>query len=295
MKTNNTAIVSGAAGFSGAVLTKELLKKDVEVYALVRPGSSHNARLKAFEGNLHVIEIDPADYDQIPNKVNDKIDVFFHLMWGGDKTAESQDKNIGYTMAALESAKKCGCFRFICTGSQGEYGVVPPDEVTYEDRKPEPFTAYGKAKVEACKRTKVRAKELGIEWVWGRIFSLIGEYEPAGRMLPDLYHNLKEGKEMSLSSCRQNWDYLDVYDAADAIIALAGDNVKEGIYNIAKGEYKPLREFTEELRMMISPDTKITYGNDPEPFVSLQPNVDKLKALGWSPKRSFADSIRGYE
>ena len=44
-------------------------------------------------------------------------------------------------------------------------------------------------------------------------------------MLPDLYKTLREGREMHLSACRQNWDYLDVYDAADAIMAIGEKGV----------------------------------------------------------------------
>ena len=135
-----------------------------------------------------------------------------------------------------------------------------------------------------------------MEWVWGRIFSLIGKYEPKGRMLPDLFHALKAGKSMRLSSCRQNWDYLDVRDGADALIALAENGKNGETYTIAHGAYRPLWEFTERLKAMISPDTQIEYGEDPNPFVSLQPTVEKLKRdTGWSPRRSFEDSIRDYE
>ena len=115
-------------------------------------------------------------------------------------------------------------------------------------------------------------------------------------MFPDLYFSLKEGQPVSLSSCRQNWDYLDVYDVADAIIAIGERGVTGEIYNLAGGAYRPLREYTEELRRLVNSAAEIHYGSDPEPFVSLQPSVEKLKRdTGWRPKRSIEDSVRGYE
>ena len=121
-------------------------------------------------------------------------------------------------------------------------------------------------------------------------------YEPSGRMLPDLYHALREGKKFHISSCRQNWDYLDVYDAAEAIIALAIRGRAGEIYNIANGDYRPLKEYTEELKRIVGGTGVIAYGDDPTPFVSLQPSVEKIRRdTGWKARRSFSDSIEDYQ
>lgn len=289
-------IISGAAGFTGAVLTEECRKRNIECYVLVRPGSDHNSRLDFSDSGLHVIEIDGTNIEKVPRLIPEKCDVFFHLLWTDGKSMEEQKENIAITLSATETAKKCGCRRIVITGSQAEYGVVPSDKEQDESIQTSPITPYGMSKVEACKLSKAKAEEIGIEWVWGRIFSLIGKYEPRGRMLPDLFHSLKDGKEMSLSSCMQNWDYLDVYDAADALIALGEKGDSGEIYNIASGKYRPLREYTERVREIILPNANICYGADPDPFISLQPSVKKImKDTGWKPVRSFEDSLRDYE
>ena len=311
-------IVTGAAGFFGAVLVERLVKAGYFVYAVVRPGSKHNKRIsteklshginvygsnasKLDGGGIYLIEAELTSLSSVFDKVSNygapegMIDAFFHLAWIGDKGNEDQYQNVAYTLDALRVAHRLGCRRFIATGSQAEYGVVPSTDVEYESRRPEPVTAYGAAKVATSYLSKQFASEIGIEWIWSRIFSLIGRYEPDGRMLPDLYQALKRGEIFSLSSCAQNWDYLDVYDAADALIALSERGVPGEIYNIASGEYRPLREYTEELRAIVG-SGNIIYGDDPQPFISLQPSVEKLKRdTGWSPTRVFEDSIRDYE
>ena len=197
------AIVTGAAGFSGAVLTEELRKKGVEVCALVRPGSDHNDRLSKNDAGLKIVELNPEEYDKLPGIIGEGWDTLFHLMWSGEKQLDKQMKNINYCLSALESAKRCGCTRFVGTGSQAEYGIVPHDKVTIEELPLNPFTAYGAAKAAAFYLSRKKAEELNIDWIWGRIFSLIGKYEPKGRMLPDLYFALSSDKEMALSSCTQ--------------------------------------------------------------------------------------------
>ena len=292
-------IVTGGAGFLGAVLVEELLKKDYEVWSIVRKGSEHNRRIERLIEQGGAVHIVFGQLDRLLSLICDlpkDCDYFFHLAWTGDPSVRSQDENIAGILQAVELAEDCGCKRFIATGSQAEYGAVSSDILMTEELPCYPVTAYGAAKVAACHLSRVRARELGMEWVWARIFSLIGKYEPRGRMLPDLYRALCEGRTMELSSCEQNWDYLDVHDAAEALIALAEKGHDGEICNVANGAYRPLKEYTEELRRMVAPDATISYGGRAEPFISLQPSVEKLQQdTGWKPVRSFAESIRDYD
>lgn len=289
------AVVTGGAGFTGAVLVEQLRKHGYSVCALVRPRSEHNKRINTNDTEISVFEIDMEKLLHVKDLIRSKASVFFHLAVLGGKDFESQLKNVNVTLDAIRLASELGCRRFIGIGSQAEYGVVPLDELTMEDRMPNPITPYGAAKVASCYLSRMMAEELDIEWVWGRIFSLIGKYEPQGRMFPDLCSSLNEGRAISLTSCRQNWDYLDVHDAADAIIALCEKGVSGEIYNIAHGAYRPLREYVEEARKIISPKTEIRYGNDPNPFISLQPSVQKIQNdTGWKAERTMRDSICDY-
>lgn len=127
--------------------------------------------------------------------------------------------------------------------------------------------------------------DIGMEWVWGRIFSLYGRYEPAGRMLPELVASLKAGKDFYMQSDgEQNWDYLNIADGAQALIAL-GERGKNGeIYNIANGNYKPLKEFIAEIQKQIGTKAQVHYALDKKALFSLQPDVGKImRDTGWKP------------
>jgi len=294
------AIISGASGFTGAVLTEYLVSVGYEVVAIVRPNSSHNSRIDKFGKMVTVIPIDIFEDISIESIIdkfpNCQESVFFHLAWHGDRNnTEEQLKNVDVTLEMVDLANALGCKRFICTGSQAEYGPIREDIIT-EDTLTSPITAYGEAKVAACQLSKVKADQLGLEWIWGRIFSLIGKYEPRGRMLPDLIYKLKNNEDVFLSSCKQNWDYLDVRDASEALIALAEKGKSGEIYNIANGDYHPLKYYTELAKEMINPNGKIIYGEDPNPYVSLQPSVEKIRRdTGWCPQIDFVDTLKVYE
>ncbi len=288
------AIVTGAAGFAGYSLTKELLRRGYEVLAVLRPFSPHNARFDGLNQGFRTIELDSTDFDRIHEKADGVYDLFFHLAWfGGRDNFEQQNANIECTIKALESAHILGCKRFICSGSQAEYGLCT--ELISEEIIPHPVNAYGAAKIAAMYLSKRRAEQLEIDWIWGRIFSLYGDYEPSGRMLPDLLGKLSGDEEVNLSSCEQNWDYLHVLDAARAIADI-GEKGKSGeIYNIANGDYKPLKQFVECAKKTLNSGSKVVYGNRANPFVSLQPDVSKIKRdTGWKPEISFIDGIKRF-
>lgn len=287
------AIVTGAAGFAGYSLTKELSDRGYEIYAVVRPHSTHNGRLNGL-GNVHQIEMDCKDYGMIPQLIPDECDVFYHLAWfGGRYDIDEQNKNIIVLDNAIKSASVLGCKRIVSTGSQAEYG--PQTELITEKTLPNPIDAYGAAKISAMHIGKQRAKELGIEFVWGRIFSLYGLYEPQERMLPSMLIKLLHGEKMQLSSCEQYWDYLDVRDAAKAIVSL-GERGRDGeTYNIAHGDSRPLREFVEIVNNATGRSGDIEFGVKSNPFYSLNVDISKIKKdTGWAPHMDFKQGMKEY-
>lgn len=286
------SIVTGAAGFVGYYLIKILSAHGYHTYSIVRPHSVHNERLSNLPG-VELIEMD------LSSKVLETValpkggDYFFNLLWqpGGRYDFDAQ---MGNAMQALKMAKlaaELGCKRFVGIGSQAEYGATK--ELMSEDLQLHPFCAYGMAKVAACYLTKQLAAEANMEWVWGRIFSIYGQYEPEGRMLPYLLHSLRMGNNIALSSCNQNWDFLHGKDAGEALLALAERGRCGEIYNIADGRYRKLKDFVEEAAEVCGGNANVNYGHDPVPFVSLQPVMDKLKKdTGWEPHVDFADGVK---
>ena len=300
-----TAVVSGAFGFAGANLVEHLLDNNYVVYAIGRAGSSHNDRFKEND-RLKIRFVDMDDYDKIasllePEDVCGKEIIFFHLSWGGQRDDfDAQLKNIDGALKFMDSAislvGKAKSICFVGIGSQAEYGEKSDEAELYEQALPEPFSAYGSAKAAAFYLLENKAKLSEIHFVWGRIFSLIGKYEPEGRMLPDLVRKLRNGEEVYLSSCRQYWDYMDAFDAARAI-RLLGEKGRNGeAYNIASGIYKPLKEFVKEAALYLKADEKLLhFGDDPKPYVSFKPSVKKLvDDTGFEVRASFTDSIEKY-
>ena len=270
-------------------------EEDAHIYAVVRPNSPHNARLTPSE-RLIIVPADLSNYARLDEMIGTPCDVFFHLAWqGGRYDFAAQYGNIADTLGALEAAARLGCKRFICTGSQAEYGRQTA--LITEETCPHPADAYDAAKLAACALSRQRAADLGVAWIWGRVFSLYGRYEQEGRMLPALVKSLRSEQTFALSSSgAQNWDYLYAADAADALLALAKRGRAGEIYNIANGGYRPLRDYIEEARAVLAPQCDVAYGAADAGVFSLQPSVEKIQRdTGWMPVTDFVDGLRcGY-
>ena len=287
------AVVTGAAGFVGYHLTKQLSEAGYKIYAIVRPNSPNNKRIKDIE-NVICIEADIETPElRLADYIKEKCDYFYHLAW---KPADRFDyfgqmENAYITCKMLEQASEIGCGRFIGIGSQAEYGKTT-SEILEDITPPQPYCGYGSAKVAACYWTRRRASELKMEWVWGRIFSIYGKYEPVNRLIPQVIKSLNSGEVMKLTSCRQNWDFLNGSDAGKALIALGERGHSGEIYNIADGRYRSLKDFLLEIEDLYNDSDKLIFGEDANPFVSLQPSVMKLNAhTGWSPNVDFIKGI----
>jgi len=286
-----TVIVTGAAGFIGMNLVSVLLRKGYYIYAIVRPESEHNSRLTE-NSHLKIIYLDMRNIKNLGNYILNPCDVFVHLAWEGPRDDfELQQRNINYAVNSVEIASEIGCKRFLCTGSQAEYGLQT--SVMTETTLPNPNTSYGVAKLAACYLTRHRAAQLNIEWIWGRIFSVYGKYEPSTTLVSYLMNSLKNGIVPQMTGATQNWDYLYSEDAGEAIVALTERARSGEIYNIANGNYRSLKDFSEMIKTEIAPNAVINYGNNQKDIVSLQPLVNKIKIdTGWFAKTKFIEGIK---
>lgn len=289
-------VVTGATSFIGIHLIEQLLAKEYYVYAIVRRNSKNLYRLIP-KPNLNIIELDMEEYSDIPSFIKEA-ECFCHLAWDGVRmpqrdNREIQQRNYWCSVEAMKAAKKIRCQRFIGIGSQAEYGKMT-GKIT-EEYPCNPNTEYGKAKLETKNTLEELSKRLNIEFVWVRVFSLYGKYDYKGSLIMSCIDKMKKNDKIELTQCIQMWDYLHVYDAARAIIALIEHMEPAEIYNIASGDSKELKAYVEDMRHWLKSKSVVEYGAIPyvdNNIVNFEPSVDKLKKdTGWIPKIDFQDGI----
>ena len=292
-------VVTGATSFIGVHIIKEYLKNNCAVIAVVRPNSKNVDRLPK-NNLLTVVEIGMEKIERLIEKIEiKKIDIFYHLAWDGVRVpyrddAILQNENYMCAMNALKVAKLLGCDTFIGAGSQAEYGKCIGK--INENYPAKPVTEYGKAKLKAYEVLKKMAKENNIKFIWTRIFSVYGIYDYQGTLVMSALDKMKRNESIALTQCVQSWDFIYVEDLARAMYLLANTSCMDGIYNIASGKSRQLRDFVIGMKDICKSKSELQFGAIPynsEGFVSFEPIVDKLKQnLRWSCEVSFEDGIK---
>lgn len=292
-------VVTGATSFIGVHIIKEYLENNCVVIAVVRPNSKNLNRLPK-SNLLTVVEIGMEEIEKLIEKIETKkIDIFYHLAWEGVRVpyrddAILQNENYRFAINAMKVAKRLGCDTFIGAGSQAEYGkCIGKIDENYPAK---PINEYGKAKLKAYKTLKVIAKENNIKFIWTRIFSVYGIYDYQGTLVMSVLDKMKKNESILLTQCLQNWDFIYVEDVARVMYLLANTSCIDGIYNIASGDSKQLKDFVINMKEICKSTSELRFGAisyNSEGVVSFEPIVDKLKEnLGWSCEVKFKEGIK---
>lgn len=122
------AIVSGANGFVGTALCKELANQGVAIIAIVRNSNSNIESLNEIKG-IRIVYADLSDYKHLDDQIKDKdIDVFYHLAWNGTagtlrSNSDVQLDNVKHTCDAVRACSRMQCQKFIFASSIMEYEI----------------------------------------------------------------------------------------------------------------------------------------------------------------------------
>ncbi len=258
-------VVTGSTSMIGKALIESALRRNTEVYAIVRPDTKRMGRIPQ-SPHVKVVYGDIESIRSI-NDIPKDCDVFYHFAWIGTSKQDredsfTQEKNIRYTLDAVELAHDCGCKKFIGAGSQAEYG--PTKERIDGKTRLDPSTPYGVSKLAASKLSKSLCEKYGMYHIWGRIFSVYGVYDNEGTMLNYAIDQFLKREKARFSSCSQTWNYLNEHDAGE-IFYLLGEKInKTSEYRIAGDENIPLREYINVLSKIMNSDDLCLFAKEPD-------------------------------
>lgn len=301
-------VITGATGFIGRNVARVFLEQGAVVYALVRPGSSNAGLLpsdKGLPGTLIRIDCPMEQVADCAGQIG-HADAFLHFAWGGVNREEIdspkvQAGNVSASLECVKTAHRLGCRLFMDAGSRVEYGITE-DGVMEETLMCHPVNEYGKAKLAFYEQAKPLCHQWGMTYYHLRFFSVYGTGDHPWSIISTLVRELPKGETVSLSACRHHWNFMEIEDAAQAVLALyLCSERRQGeshIVNIASADTRELKSFVEEIHGLCGKRGALAYGTfvqAKEGALSIRPSIGTLYWLTdgrWRERYSFAEGIR---
>jgi nucleoside-diphosphate-sugar epimerase len=292
-------LVTGAAGFIGACLTRDLLGRGQDVHLILRPGSD-TWRLVGLEGKYTVHWADLRDAEAVPKAVDAcRPAVVYHLAAHGvypahrDRTAILSTNILG-TANLLDALHHRDFRALVNAGSFFEYGHknTPLCEV---DRL-EPRTDYAVAKAAATLLCQAEAYR-GMPVVTVRIFSVYGPWESPSRLVPYVMDCCRRGEPPRVSAGTQLRDFIHVDDVISLLRTGAELPERGPILHAGTGRPHSVREMVETiLSVCTGGRLRAEFGAVPTrpgeaPFWAAS-IADTTAQTGWTPRFDLRAGIQ---
>jgi dihydroflavonol-4-reductase len=239
-------LVTGATGFIGGNLARELWRREYEVRALVRPGSN---TLAIDNTGIEPVPGDILDRDSVNRAVQDCQAVFHcaaaYTFWARDPGIIYRT-NVNGTKIVLEAAQRARVPRVVYTSTVSTVGFVPGG-LGAEDAQPDPHHLVGnykKSKYQA-ERVALKLAAQGLPVVVVNPTAPVGPWDvkptPTGRIVLDFLR----GRIPVYVNTGMN--LVDVEDVAVGHI-LAMEKGKPGQRYLLGNQNLPLKEIFDILQ-----------------------------------------------
>jgi dTDP-6-deoxy-L-talose 4-dehydrogenase (NAD+) len=261
-------LLTGATGFVGRQVLRELGKRNCKVRVIVRDGSQNRiAQSDAIETPITTSDLWCESAAWCADVCRD-VDCIIHAAWYAEPGQYLQSpKNLeclAGTLRIAQGASQAKVRRFVGIGTCFEYDLgVGYLSVTTPLR---PSTPYAAAKAAAFLALSQYLPQQGGEFAWCRLFYLYGEGEDECRLVPYLRTKLAAGTPADLSSGSQIRDYLDVREVGRMIVEHAL-GAGQGPVNICSGTPVTVRELAERIADEYGRRDLLRFGARPDNLV----------------------------
>jgi dihydroflavonol-4-reductase len=256
-----TTLVTGAAGFLGSHITRQLVARGEDVRVLLRPSSQNRAiadlPLEYVTGDLR----DAASLDRAMQNVRRVFHVAADYRLWAKRSREIYDSNVGGTKNILAAAKRAGVEQFIYTSTVATIAVDRPqlpNEST--DAKLEEMVGHYKRSKWMAEREALDAAKDGLPVILAMPTTPVGPWDwkptPTGKIILDFLNGKMPGY------VETGLNFVGVEECAAGHLLVA-DKGKTGERYLLGGENLTLKQMLDTLAKITglpAPTLKIPHG-----------------------------------
>lgn len=292
-------MVTGAAGFVGNHLSRELQQNGHEVIAAINTHETNPEGTVAMLANLAVAEEVKAGIDFRG------IDAVIHLAGlaavgpSFDDPAKYINVNSGIEINLFETCLAQDVRpRFVVVSSGSLYDPSAPMPIN-EESPVLSNSPYSVSKITQEELAKYYGQR-GFEFIIARPFNHIGPGQRPGFIVPDFAQQIVAGEkgeqtEMKVGNLEAKRDYTDVRDIARAYRLLVEQGVSGEVYNICSGNSVSGQEILD--RLLARSVAKLAIKQDPDrmrpsDIAEIVGDHSKItKDTGWQPEISLDQTL----
>lgn len=292
-------LVTGANGFIGSELLKQLSNNHVEIYAIIKDKNEKIDNIANLQG-VNIVYCEMDEIEELPNLISDtQIDTCIHLAWAGSFGETRADytvqlKNIEYALRTVNVIKKMGVKRFVGAGTLAEKDVLnyhPTNSAV-----PNAVSMYGIAKITTHFMTKTECTRLGIEHIWCFLSNTYGVGNTTNNFVNMASKKMLNHERAAFTAGEQTYDFVYISDTARAIIAAAEKGKTNCSYYLGSTKERPLKEYIKIIKDTIDPSIELHLGEIPFKGIPLSKEAyntsSLIKDTGFVPEISFEEGIR---
>lgn len=258
-------LVTGAAGFVGIPVTKQLLAGGFEVIALDNFSVGSRERLEEAIADRpgSIVEADLRDAEAVRSAVGEAgpwgvihLAALHFIPYCVAHPAEAVAVNVAGTQHLLDALLEAEPRRLVFASTADVY---KPSETAHAETDPVgPVNVYGATKLIGEQLVGFhRSRQPALESAVARLFNVYGPGETNPHVMPAIFEQLQTSRVLSLGNLTPRRDYIFVADMAEALTGLLAGAPAGATANVGTGRSTSVAELLRSLELLLGDEIEI--------------------------------------